>query len=51
MGNYTDLSEVMALARENKIRHCSKLFKFDEINENLDLLRTGDIVGRAVMKS
>jgi alcohol dehydrogenase, propanol-preferring len=49
-GNYTDLSEVMALAAENKIRHSIKSFKFDEINENLDLLRTGDIVGRAVMK-
>jgi alcohol dehydrogenase, propanol-preferring len=49
-GNYTDLSEVMALAGENKIRHSIKLFKFDEINENLDLLRPGDIVGRAVMK-
>jgi alcohol dehydrogenase, propanol-preferring len=49
-GNYTDLSEVIALASENKIRHSIKLFKFDEINENLDLLRTGDIVGRAVMK-
>src|SRR5215469_14471147 len=49
-GNNTDLSEVMALAAENKIRHSIKLFKFDEINENIDLLRTGDIVGRAVMK-
>ena len=49
-GNYTDLSEVMALAAENKIRHSIKLFKFDEINENLDLLRPGEIVGRAVMK-
>ena len=49
-GNYTDLSEVMALATENKLRHSIKLFKFEEINENLDLLRTGDIVGRAVMK-
>jgi propanol-preferring alcohol dehydrogenase len=49
-GNNTDLSEVMALAAENKIRHSIKLFSFDEINENLDLLRTGDIVGRAVMK-
>ena len=49
-GNYTDLSEVMALATENKIRHVIKLFKFDEINEYLDLLRPGDIVGRAVMK-
>ena len=49
-GNNTDLSEVMALATENKIRHSIKLFKFEEINKNLDLLRTGDIVGRAVMK-
>src|SRR5499433_817093 len=49
-GNNTDLSEVMALAAENKIRHSIKLFKFDEINQNIDLLRKGDIVGRAVMK-
>src|SRR5262249_36344882 len=49
-GNNTDLSEVMALATENKIRHSIKLFTFEEINENLDLLRTGDIVGRAVMR-
>ena len=35
---------------ENKIRHSIKLFKFDEINEYLDLLRPGHIVGRAVMK-
>jgi propanol-preferring alcohol dehydrogenase len=38
----------MALAAENKIRHSIKLFKFDEINETIDLL--SDIVGRAVMK-
>src|SRR5215475_12077431 len=49
-GNNTDLSEIMALAAENKIRHSIKLFKFDEIDENIDLLRTGDIIGRAVMK-
>ena len=49
-GNYTDLSEVIALAAQNRIRHSIKPFKFNEINENLGLLRTGDIVGRAVMK-
>src|SRR5262249_31785054 len=38
-GNNTDLSEVMALAAENKIRHSIKPFKFDEINQNIDLLR------------
>ena len=40
----------MALATENKIRHVIKLFKFDEINEQLELLRKGDVVGRAVME-
>jgi alcohol dehydrogenase, propanol-preferring len=49
-GNYTDLSEVMVLASENKIRHSVKLFKFAEINQYLELLRNGDVVGRAVMK-
>ena len=49
-GNYTDLSEVMALAARGKIRHTLKIFAFDQINEYLDLLRPGDIVGRAVMK-
>jgi len=49
-GNYNDISEVMALMDEGKIRHTLKVFGFDQINEQLDLLRTGGIVGRAVMK-
>ena len=49
-GNNTDLSEVMALAALDKIRHTIKVIRFDQINEHLDLLRTGDIVGRAVVK-
>nr|WP_265595328.1 zinc-binding dehydrogenase [Verrucomicrobium sp. BvORR106] len=48
-GNYTDLSEVMALAAAGKIRHTVKKIGFKDINENLELLRTGDIVGRAVI--
>jgi len=36
MDNYTNPSEVMVLAAENKIRHKIKLFKLDEINENLE---------------
>jgi len=48
--NYTDLTEIMALAAQNKIRHVLKVFPFDEVPEYLDLLRKGDIVGRAVMK-
>src|SRR6516164_5493991 len=49
-GSYTDLSEVMALAARGKIRHTVKTITFDQINQSIDLLRTGDIVGRAVIK-
>src|SRR5215469_3830432 len=47
-GNYTDLSEVMALAAQGKIRHTLKMFTFDQINEYFDLLRAGEVVGRAL---
>src|SRR5262245_16816856 len=49
-GNNLDLTEIMALATEGKIRHTLKIFKFEQLNEYLDLLRAGEIVGRAVMK-
>ncbi len=48
-GNNTDLSEVVALAAEGKIRHTIKPITFDQLNENIELLRAGEIVGRAVM--
>lgn len=49
-GNYNDLTEVMALASQGKIRHTVKIISLDQVNETLDLLRTGDVVGRAVIK-
>jgi alcohol dehydrogenase, propanol-preferring len=49
-GNYTDLSEIMALAAHGKIRHTIKAITFEQLNENIELLRVGNIVGRAVMK-
>lgn len=49
-GNYNDLSEVIALAQQGKIRHAVKTIRFDEVNENLELLRAGDILGRAVIR-
>ncbi|SEN20306.1 alcohol dehydrogenase, propanol-preferring [Luteibacter sp. UNCMF331Sha3.1] len=48
-GNNADLMEVMALAAQDKIRHTIKTISFDELNQYIDLLRGGDIVGRAVM--
>ena len=34
-GNYNDLSEVIALAQQGKIRHTMKQVRFDDINEAL----------------
>jgi alcohol dehydrogenase, propanol-preferring len=48
-GNYTDLSEVMALAAKGKIRHTVQQVGFEQINATIELLRTGKVTGRAVM--
>src|SRR5262249_10284820 len=44
-GSYTDLSEVMALAAQGKIRHTIKTITFDEINKYVELLRMGESSG------
>jgi propanol-preferring alcohol dehydrogenase len=44
------LSEVVSLVQQGKIRHTIKAIRFEDINENLDLLRAGEVVGRAVVK-
>src|SRR5262245_30206091 len=49
-GSYTDLCEVMALAAQGRIRHTIQTVTFNQINECIDLLRNGEIVGRAVVK-
>ncbi|HEY1121823.1 MAG TPA: zinc-binding dehydrogenase, partial [Haloferula sp.] len=48
-GNYNDLSEIMALAEQGKIKHTVKPITLQDVNENLELLRSGDVVGRAVI--
>jgi propanol-preferring alcohol dehydrogenase len=47
--NYSDIQEVLALAQKGKIQHSIKRVQFEDINENLELLRAGDIIGRAVV--
>jgi propanol-preferring alcohol dehydrogenase len=47
--NYSDLQEVLALAQKGKIQHSIKPIRFEAVNENLELLRAGDIIGRAVI--
>jgi alcohol dehydrogenase, propanol-preferring len=48
-GNYSDLSEVVALAQAGKIRHSLVKVPFADINKHLEMLRDGEIVGRAVV--
>ena len=49
-GNYNDLTEIMALAAQGKIRHTVKPIRLQDVNENLELLRAGDVLGRAVIR-
>ena len=48
-GNYNDLQEVLSLAGEGLIKHNVVPVKLEDINENLEALGRGDIVGRAVI--
>ena len=48
-GNYNDLSEVIALAQQGKVRHTLKKVRFEDINEAVEQLRDGDVIGRAVI--
>lgn len=48
-GNYNDLTEVLSLADEGLIKHTINPVKLDDINDNLEALGRGDVVGRAVI--
>lgn len=48
-GNHNDLQEVLTLASQGLIKHHVVPVKLDDINENLEALGRGDIVGRAVV--
>jgi alcohol dehydrogenase, propanol-preferring len=51
LASCSDLQEVLALAQRSKIQHSIKRIQIEDINENLELLRAGDISGRAVIVS
>jgi propanol-preferring alcohol dehydrogenase len=48
-GNYNDLKEVLTLASQGLIKHHVVPVQLDDINETLEALGRGDIVGRAVV--
>ncbi|WP_120321809.1 NAD(P)-dependent alcohol dehydrogenase [Catellatospora citrea] len=48
-GNHNDLVEVLALEGAGKLHHIVTPVKFEEINEKLDALGRGDVIGRQVL--
>ena len=48
-GNYNDLSEVLALAAAGRIKHTVTRVRFDDVNETIDAIGRGDVLGRAVI--
>jgi propanol-preferring alcohol dehydrogenase len=48
-GNYNELREVIELAKKGKIKHQIRKFPLSRVNEAIDLLRAGNIEGRAVI--
>ncbi|MET8520881.1 NAD(P)-dependent alcohol dehydrogenase [Nocardioides sp. NPDC004968] len=47
--NHQDISEVVALATAGKIQNTITPVKFEDINENLERVARGDVVGRQVI--
>ena len=48
-GNYNELCEVIELAKAGKIKHNIQKFPLSEINEAIQILKNGEIVGRGVI--
>ncbi|MEV0390028.1 NAD(P)-dependent alcohol dehydrogenase [Nonomuraea sp. NPDC050643] len=48
-GNYNDLTEVLALAAQGRIKHTVTPVKLDDINDKLDALARGEVIGRQVV--
>ncbi|MFJ3403834.1 zinc-binding dehydrogenase [Promicromonospora sp. NPDC090134] len=47
--NHQDISEVLALAAAGKIHNTITPVKFEDINENLEKVARGDVIGRQVI--
>ena len=48
-GNYNELREVIELAKTGVIKHHIEKFTLPKVNDAIELLRGGDIIGRAVI--
>jgi D-arabinose 1-dehydrogenase-like Zn-dependent alcohol dehydrogenase len=50
-GNYNELCEVIELAKQGKISHSIQEFPLSAVNKVADMLRNGEIKGKAVIVS
>lgn len=48
-GNYADLCEVIELVKDGKVQHQVERVRLDDVNDVLQRLGTGDVIGRAVI--
>jgi propanol-preferring alcohol dehydrogenase len=48
-GNYNELREVIELAAKRKLKHKINKFSLSDINKAIDLLKNGNVMGRAVI--
>jgi propanol-preferring alcohol dehydrogenase len=48
-GNYNELCEVIELAANHKLKHELKRFSLSDMNKAVNLLKDGNIRGRAVI--
>jgi propanol-preferring alcohol dehydrogenase len=48
-GNHLDLVEVLSLAEAGLVKHNATKVQLEDINENLEALGRGDVVGRRVI--
>lgn len=48
-GNYNDLTEVLALAEAGQVKHTVTRVRFDDVNDTLEAIARGDVLGRAVI--
>lgn len=48
-GNYDELREVIELAKESRLKHRIQKFALSGVNDAIELLRHGNITGRAVI--
>ncbi|MCS7146224.1 MAG: NAD(P)-dependent alcohol dehydrogenase [Nitrososphaerota archaeon] len=49
VGNYLELADLVELARQGKVKLVTKRFPLERVNEALNMLKTGELVGRAVL--